>query len=57
MQVNGKVREKLVIIPGTANEVLQEQALAMETVQKWMDGKAVRKVIVVPDKLVNIVVG
>jgi len=32
-------------------------ALATEGAQKWMDGKQVRKVIVVPDKLVNVVVG
>ncbi|MFN8445110.1 MAG: leucine--tRNA ligase [Caldilineaceae bacterium] len=57
VQVNGKVRDKLVIIPGTPNNQLEAQALALETIQKWMEGKQVRKVIVVPDKLVNVVVG
>jgi leucyl-tRNA synthetase len=57
VQVNGKVRDKLNVVPGTAKDVLESQALASPNVQKWMDGKQVRKVIVVPNKLVNIVVG
>jgi leucyl-tRNA synthetase len=36
---------------------LQEEALELETIQKWINGKTVRKVIVVPDKLVNVVIG
>lgn len=57
VQVNGKVREKLLVAPGTEQDVLREQALALDNVRKWMDGKSVRKVVVVPDKLVNIVIG
>ena len=57
MQINGKVRDKLVVAPGTAQETLEREALALEGVQKWLDGKQVRKVIVVPDKLVNVVIG
>ncbi|MEZ4663010.1 MAG: leucine--tRNA ligase [Caldilineaceae bacterium] len=57
VQINGKVREKLLVAPGTAKETLESQALASANVQKWMEGKTIRKVIVVPDKLVNIVVG
>ncbi len=57
VQVNGKVRDKLMVTPGTAKSLLEEQALASTNAQKWMDGKSVRKVIVVPNKLVNIVVG
>ena len=57
VQVNGKVRDKLVVAPGTGQEVLERDALALEGVQKWLDGKSVRKVIVVPDKLVNVVIG
>jgi leucyl-tRNA synthetase len=36
---------------------VEKQALASEKVQAWTEGKTVRKVIVVPGKLVNIVVG
>ena len=57
VQVNGKVRDKLVVAPGTGQAVLERDALLLESVQKWIDGKPVRKVIVVPDKLVNVVIG
>lgn len=57
VQINGRVRDKLTVTPGTAKQVLEEQALSSPATQKWTDGKSIRKVIVVPDKLVNIVVG
>ncbi|HYH03155.1 MAG TPA: class I tRNA ligase family protein, partial [Bacillota bacterium] len=57
LQVNGKIREKLVVPVGSTAAQLQEIALASETVQKNIEGKTVRKVIAVPDRLVNIVVG
>ena len=57
VQVNGKVRDKLTVAPGASKEALETQALALPSIQKWMDGKKVRKLIVVPNKLVNIVVG
>ncbi len=57
IQINGKIREKLLVAPGTSAQVLETQALGLDVVQKWLDGKSVRKVIVVPDKLVNVVIG
>ncbi|MBO0472287.1 leucine-tRNA ligase [Enterococcus sp. DIV0840] len=54
-QVNGKVRAKLNIARGLSKEELEEKALAAEEIQSFIDGKTIRKVIVVPDKLVNIV--
>jgi leucyl-tRNA synthetase len=57
VQVNGKVRDKLTVAPGTPGETLEKEALASENVQKWIDGKQVRKVVVVPNKLVNVVIG
>jgi leucyl-tRNA synthetase len=57
VQVNGKVRDRLVVAPGMEQAALQQEALGLETIQKWIDGKTVRKVIVVPDKLVNVVIG
>ena len=57
VQVNGKMRDKLTVVPGTAKEVLEEQALASGNVQKWIDGKTIRKVVVVPDRLVSVVAG
>ena len=57
VQVNGRVRDKLSVAPNTAEEELEAMALASNNVQRWMDGKQARKVVVVADKLVNIVIG
>ncbi len=56
VQVNGKLRGKFTVSPGASKHLLEEKALACDGVQKFISGKAVRKVIVVPQKLVNIVV-
>jgi len=56
VQVNGKLRAHLSMPFGTAKEVLRERALAEPKVQPFINGKQVINVIVVPDKLVNIVV-
>jgi leucyl-tRNA synthetase len=55
VQVNGKVRDKLVTAPGASVEELEAAALALEPVQKWLEGKQVQRAVVVPGKLVNIV--
>ncbi len=57
VQINGKIRDRLLVTPGTAANTLEQQALALEIIQKWLEGKNIRKVIVVPDKLVNVVIG
>jgi leucyl-tRNA synthetase len=57
VQVNGKVRSRQHVTRGTAQDRLRELALSDSRVQPWIGGKAVRKVIVIPDRLVNIVVG
>ncbi|TNC81654.1 MAG: leucine--tRNA ligase [Oleiphilus sp.] len=54
-QVNGKVRAKLELPVGLDNAEIEEAARSDSNVQKFIDGKTVRKVIVVPGKLVNIV--
>ncbi|MES9955728.1 MAG: leucine--tRNA ligase [Sedimenticola sp.] len=54
-QVNGKVRAKINVPADAAKEAIEQAALADANVQKFIDGKTVRKVIVVPNKLVNIV--
>jgi leucyl-tRNA synthetase len=56
VQVNGKIRDKLVLPAGSAEDVLREKALASAKVQEWTAGKTIAKLIVVRDKLVNIVV-
>jgi leucyl-tRNA synthetase len=57
VQVNGKVRSRQHVTRGTAQDRLRELALSDSRVQPWIGGKAVRRVIVIPDRLVNIVVG
>ncbi|MBC7809015.1 MAG: class I tRNA ligase family protein, partial [Akkermansiaceae bacterium] len=55
VQVNGKIREKLTLPADSDATVCETAALASEKVQSDLQGKTVRKVIVVPGKLVNIV--
>lgn len=54
---NGKARFTIEVPAGTPGDEVQQIALAHESAAKWLDGKTVRKVIVVPNKIVNIVVG
>ena len=54
IQVNGKVRGRITVPAGTPEDIIREQALADESTRKFIQGKQVRKVIVVPGKLVNI---
>ncbi|HIX36203.1 MAG TPA: leucine--tRNA ligase [Candidatus Limosilactobacillus merdigallinarum] len=56
VQVNGKVRAKLQMPKDDDKDDVQKQALADEHVQKFVDGKDIKKVIVIPNKIVNIVV-
>ncbi|CDO36745.1 leucine--tRNA ligase [Novosphingobium sp. KN65.2] len=55
IQVKGKLRDTITVAKGTAKEELEALALASEKVQRALDGAEVRKVIVVPDRLVNLV--
>ena len=55
LQVNGKVRSRLLVSPGISDADLKELTMQDEKVQKFIAGKPVRKIIVVPQKLVNVV--
>ena len=55
VQVNGKVRAKMEVPTGADKSALEASALAQENVKRFLEGVSVRKVIVVPGKLVNIV--
>jgi leucyl-tRNA synthetase len=57
VQINGKLRARIELEPGADQEQALQQALAIENVQRHVDGKQVRKVIHIPDRLLNIVVG
>ncbi len=56
VQVNGKLRGKLTLAADADDEAIKSAALANEQVKKFIDGKPVRKMIVVKNKLINIVV-
>jgi leucyl-tRNA synthetase len=56
VQVNGKVRDRITVPADINQEDAQSAALASEAVQRYLEGKQPRQVIVVPKKLVNIVI-
>ena len=56
VQVNGKLRGRVSVPADAGKDVIEELAIADENVQRFVDGKAIRKVIVVPGRLVNVVV-
>ncbi len=55
VQVNGKVRNHFTAVAGTSDDELRSRALQLDVVQQVLQGKEPRKVIVVKDRLVNIV--
>lgn len=55
IQINGKVREKVNIIKDMPQSEMEELALTNETIKAELEGKTVRKVIAIPNRLVNIV--
>ena len=58
VQVNGKLRGNITVAKTAGKEEIEQLALAQDFVKKFMpEGTSVRKIIVVPNKLVNIVVG
>lgn len=57
IQVNGKVRSHIKVARDLAKDKVEEAAKKDENVEKYIEGKTIRKVIVIPNKIVNIVVG
>lgn len=55
VQINGKVRAKILVSPEADQATVESVAMANDRVQQWIEGKTVRKVIVVKGRLVNIV--
>ncbi len=56
VQINGKRRSEIVVAKGADAATIETAALADPTVQRVLDGRAPRRVVVVPDKIVNVVV-
>jgi leucyl-tRNA synthetase len=57
LQVNGKLRDKITVALDATNAEIEAAALASAKVQNAVGGQAIRKVVVVPKKLVNVVTG
>ena len=55
VQVNGKRRSEILVAADAANETVEQAALSDEGVKRHIDGKTVRKIVVVPGRIVNIV--
>ncbi len=56
ISINGKKRALQDFPAGTPKDVLEKKALEIEEIKKWIEGKEVKKIIVVPNKMINIVV-
>ncbi|MEJ6348665.1 leucine--tRNA ligase [Holzapfeliella sp. He02] len=56
IQINGKLKSKMMVSVEASKEAIEKQALADETIQAQIGSKEIRKMIVVPQKIVNIVV-
>ncbi len=55
IQINGKLRDRMIVPASFGEEEIKASALRSERIQKFIQGKEIKKVIVVPNKLVNIV--
>ncbi len=55
VQVNGKRRGEISVAKGAPNDAVEKQALSLDAVARMLDGRPPRKVIIVPDRIVNVV--
>ncbi len=56
VQINGKVRDKIKVASGISEEQAKEKAFELEKIKQWLSNKEIKKVIFVPNKLINIVI-
>jgi leucyl-tRNA synthetase len=56
VQVNGKRRGEITVPKGAPNSVVEKEALSLEAVARMLEGKAPKKIIIVPDRIVNVVI-
>jgi leucyl-tRNA synthetase len=56
VQVNGRVRGRVSVAPGLSQDEAVERAVAEESVKRFVNGEEIRKIVFVPDRLVNLVV-
>ena len=56
MQVNGKRRGEITVPIGAPRELVEKEVLSLEAVARMLDGKPPKKLVIVPDRIVNVVV-
>jgi len=56
IQINGKVRGKMDVAAGTTEEQIKEMALRVDNVKRTIEGLTIRKMIVIPGKMVSIAI-
>ena len=56
VQINGKLRSKIIVTAGTPEEKIKEKALADDKIKQWIQNQPVKKSIYIPNKLINIVI-
>ena len=56
VQVSGRVRDKVEALSGISEKEARDLAISSERVKKWVEGKTIKKVVFVQDKLINIVI-
>ncbi|MBN1880157.1 leucine--tRNA ligase [bacterium] len=56
VQVNGKIRTRLEVPADTPDEILEELVRNDETVNSWLNGQSIGKIIIVPNRLINVVI-
>jgi len=56
IQINGKIRDKVEVKKGISEKEAKKLALSQEKIQKWLSNKKLKKVIYIPNRLINIVI-
>jgi leucyl-tRNA synthetase len=56
VQVNGKRRAEITLPKGAPNELVEREVLSLDVIARMLDGKAAKKIIIVPDRIVNVVI-
>ena len=56
IQINGKLRGKIEVAAGADKDSIEKLALANENIQRYVEGHEVLKIILVPNKLINLIV-
>ncbi|MFH1938183.1 MAG: leucine--tRNA ligase [Patescibacteria group bacterium] len=56
IQINGKVRDKIEVKKGISEKEAKELALSQEKIKKWLENKKPKKIIYIPNRLINLVV-